>query len=211
MLSKIAEIFINCHTICLMMLVVYFFLLFSPIVASAVPASCEAYFSPKDHLAKRLVDLIHREKKSIKMAAYCLTHKEIANALVQAHERGVQVEVIVDPFAVKRRSSIHALLRGKVPLFVWDHELRSQTRTVNSRVGARPLMHDKFCVFGAEIVWTGSFNFTYDASNTHQENVVTLESKEIANKYLEQFADMKLYEARPYQEYVFLHPKKGTK
>lgn len=182
------------------------FLLFSFPILRATPANCEVYFSPKDHLAKRLVDLIDQEKKSIKVAIYCITHREVAAALVRAKQRGVAIEVIVDPFAVKTRSAIHSLLKGGVPLFVWDHELCAQVRQKS-----HPLMHDKFCVFGDQLIWTGSFNFTYDATNIHQENVVTLESREIANKYLDQFAQMKLYESRPYQEYITYHPKKGKK
>lgn len=181
------------------------------VVMEAAPANCEAFFSPKDHLARRLIELIDRETKSIKVAVYCMTHKEIAEALVRAKERGVAIEVIVDPFSVKQRSSIHVLLRGKVPLFVWDHELSAQVRSLAKKRGQRALMHDKFCIFADQMVWTGSFNFTYDATSAHQENVVTLESKEVAAKYLDQFAQMKLYETRPYHEYLAYHPKKGKK
>lgn len=192
-----------------MYLLVFIFLIFGGAsTAFSAPASCEVYFSPKDHLAGRLVDLIDQEKKCIKVAIYCITHKEITAALVRAKERGVEVEVIVDPFSVKGRSGIHALLRSGIPLFVWDSEMRTQ---VSTKARRRPLMHDKFCVFGDDLVWTGSFNFTYDAENVHQENAVTLESKEIASKYLEQFADMKKFEARPHEQYVALHPKKGKK
>lgn len=173
----------------------------------AAPASCEVFFSPKDQLARRLIELIDQEKKSIKVAVYSITHREIAEALVKAKQRGVQVEVIVDPFAVKKRSSIHMLLKGQVPLFIWDHELR----TGGKQKRLRPLMHDKFCIFGDDLTWTGSFNFTYHASNLSQENAVTLESREIASKYLDQFCQMKLYESRPYQEYIAYHPKKGKK
>ncbi len=179
-------------------------------IANATSAKCEVYFSPKDFLASRLIRLIDSEKKSIKVAVYRMTHKEIAEALVRAFHRRVQVEVIVDPFSVKKRSPIHRLLRGQVPLFVWDSELCAHTR-FTQRKDKRPLMHDTFCVFGDELVWTGSFDFTYDASAIHRENALTLESREIALKYLEQFAQMKLYETRPYEEYLFYHPKKKGK
>lgn len=178
--------------------------------ANGSSANCEVYFSPKDHVAKKLIGLIDREKKSIKVAVYRMTHREIAEALVRAFHRRVQIEVIVDPFSVKKRSSIHKLLRGQVPLFVWDSELSVHTR-FTSKKNRRPLMHDTFCIFGDELVWTGSFDFTYDASAIHRENVITLQSREIAAKYIEQFAQMKLYETRPYDEYLFYHPKKKGK
>jgi len=165
-------------------------------------ADCKVYFSPKDQLAERIIDLIDGENKSIKIAIYSMTHMGIAKALERARQRKVAVEVLVDPFSVKVQSSIHRLLEAKIPLFVWDQGIRMGARR------RKALMHDKFCVFGDHTVWTGSFNFTNDANLRHQENAVAMKSKEIAQNYLTQFAHMKLYESRPYQEYITLYPKK---
>jgi len=180
------------------------FLLF-PIVLLADPAECKVFFSPKDQLADRLIEMIDKEDKSIKVAIYSMTHLGIAKALVAAKERGVAIEVLVDPFSVKK-SPIQRLLEAKIPLFVWDQGVRMAERK------RRGLMHDKFCIFGDSLVWTGSFNFTNDAHLKHQENAVAIDSREVAQKYLVQFAHMKLYESRPYQEFLALYPKKkGTK
>ncbi len=183
-------------------------MLLAPLHMPGAPASCEAYFSETDQLATRLMEYIDHEKSSIKMAIYSITHREIATALVRAKERGVEVEVLIDPFSVKRHASINALLKGKVPLFVWDHKL---SRTQGARKGGHPLMHDKFCIFGRHLVWTGSLNFTYASTTSHRENAVAIGSLEIAGKYLDRFAHMKLYESRPYQEYLAYYPKKGKK
>ncbi len=185
-----------------------FFLLFLliPIVIFGEQAECKVFFSPRDQLADRLIELIQREDKSIKVAIYSMTHLGIAKALAEARERGVAIEVIVDPSCVKNRSSIQRLIAAQVPLFVWDLGIRM------AEGKRRGLMHDKFCIFGDHIVWTGSFNFTQDAHLKHQENAVALDSREVAQKYLMQFAQMKLYESRPYHEFLALYPKKkGTK
>lgn len=175
-----------------------------PIFLSGASAECKVFFSPKDQLADRLIELIDREDKSIKIAIYSMTHLGIAKALVAAQGRGVAIEVLIDPSSIKSRSSIHRLVEAKIPLFVWDQRGEDGKR--------HGLMHDKFCIFGDTSVWTGSFNFTNDAHLKHQENAVTLDSREIAQKYHMQFAQMKLYESRPYQEYLALYPKKkGTK
>ncbi len=163
---------------------------------------CKVYFSPKDHLADRLIELIDKEDKSIKVAAYSLTHLGIAKALIEAKKRGVAVEILVDPFSIKARASLRRLVEAKVPLFVWD---KGMQMNVDKRKG---LMHDKFCIFGDHLVWTGSFNFTYDANARHQENAVTIENREIAMQYLNQFSYMKLYESRAFQDFIVLYPKK---
>lgn len=175
-------------------------------------ANCEAYFSPKDHLAERLIQLINQEKKSIKVAVYCLTHTGIAKALIDAREKGVNVEVIVDPFSIKIRSCVHRLSKANIPLFVWDPTLNLQGKSFKGgkKRDKAPIMHDKFCVFGESITWTGSFNFTHDGNLRNEENAVIIESSEIAKKYLQHFSDIKVYGCRPFGEYLAFHPKKRT-
>jgi len=172
----------------------------------AVPAECTPYFSSSERLAEKLITLIDEEQKSLKVAIYAMTHMGIANAIVRARQRGVAVEVLVDPFSVKQKSSIHRLLEHQIPLFVWDKSLAAGEDV--SKGKQRALMHDKFCVFGGKLVWTGSFNFTHDANKHHQENVVTIKSRGVAQKYLQHFAEMQTYQSRPYQEYIALHPRK---
>ncbi len=172
------------------------------------PASCEVYFTPQDQVAQKLIELIDQETRSLKVAIYAMTHTGIAKALIRAKERGVDVQVIVDPFSVKIRSSVNQLVGAEIPLYVWDQQLQMKG---NEKVRRRALMQDKFCIFGDQTVWTGSFNFTHDAANRHQENVVTIESKTIAGKYKEQFEKMKLYECRRLSEYKELYPRESKK
>src|SRR3954452_3272069 len=51
------------------------------------------------------------------------------------------------------------------------------------RIGGMKLMHDKFIVRDRTAIWTGSLNLTDDAFTLMENNVVTLESSEIANSY----------------------------
>jgi cardiolipin hydrolase len=175
-------------------------------------AQCEVYFSPKDHLAERLIQLIQQEKKSVKVAVFCVTHPGITKALIEAWERGVKVEVIVDPFSVKVRSCVHRLAKANVPLFVWDPSLNLQGKSFkgSKKRNKEPIMHDKFCVLGESITWTGSFNFTQDGNLRNEENAVIIESSEVAKKYLEHFGEIKVYGCRPFGEYLAFHPKKHT-
>lgn len=149
-------------------------------------------FSPGDRIADQLISLIGKEKKSIKAAVYCLMHKDIIQALIEAHERGVHVEVIVDPFSAKARSPVRKMGEVNLPVFVWSPPDRYKTSKKGEQVKQRkPLMHDKFCVLGDSSVWTGSFNFTFEASHSNRENVVVLENAQIASSYLEEFERIK--------------------
>ena len=127
-------------------------LFFLPRLAFALPADCEVVFSPKDQVAEKLIGLINQEEKIIKVATYCFTHLGIASALVKAKERGVMIEVLIDPFSMRAKSSLNRLIENGVPLFVWDHNLHLQTHGGKKRK-RKSLMHDKFCIFGDSVVW----------------------------------------------------------
>ncbi len=167
------------------------------------------YFSPKDHVADKLISLIQQEKKAIKAAVYCLTHRGVINALIDARKRGVEVELIVDPFTIKARAPTKRLTQAGVVIFVWDPPPKQMGESGKVRV---PLMHNKFAIFeGQEIVWTGSFNFTSEAANSNQENVVVLHQTDHARAFLEQFEGIKGQGCRLMRDYLAtLKTKKKT-
>jgi phosphatidylserine/phosphatidylglycerophosphate/cardiolipin synthase-like enzyme len=185
-------------------------ILFALLVSFSLPLSAaqepitryQVLFSPEDSVATELIALIEKEKKSIKAAIYCLTHYAIANALMDAHVRGVDVQVIVDPTSVKTRSAARRMGNANLPIFVWNppttyHISKSGKRTKQRKA----LMHDKFCVLGDRMVWTGSFNFSIQAAS-NSENVLILESAEIASRYLKEFERLKRTHCCPFREYL---------
>ena len=173
-------------------------------------ADIQVLFSPQDHVATQLIDRINNEEKQVLVAIYCLSHRGVSDALVRAKRRGVHVEVIVDPFSLRCKMALGKLTHAKVDLVVWDDSMYVPMRGGKAmRMGnRRPLMQNKFCVFGDSVVWTGSFNFTYDATFAHRENVVIIEDKELAARYKQEFQDIKSQAGRPFAEYMVHHPKK---
>ena len=163
----------------------------------------QVLFSPEDHVADQLIALIDKEKTSVKAAVYCLMHRGIAKALIDAHQRGVKVEVIIDPYSIKSRSPVKKMSEAEVPLFVWNPQAAAMEAQQGKKVRKRrSLMHDKFCVLGNTRVWTGSFNFTSEAANANRENVIVLENEEIAARYLEEFESLKNEGCQPFSEYA---------
>jgi phosphatidylserine/phosphatidylglycerophosphate/cardiolipin synthase-like enzyme len=166
-------------------------------------ASCKVLFSPQDPVADELIDLIQKETRSIRAAVYCLMHRGISRALIDAHRRGVSVEIIVDPLSVKARSPVERMGDANLPVFVWNPKEETRRTKKGKEVKVKkPLMHDKFCIFGDRLVWTGSFNFTFDAANSNQENVVVLENRAVAARYLEEFERLKKAGCLPLGTYL---------
>jgi len=150
----------------------------------------QAYFSPEDDLRSLLISLIDAEQESIKFAIYTFTDKSITQALIQALQRGVSVEGIVDrSYGQSRYSKVCTLANAQMPIWVY------QTVANEWQAG---LMHNKFCLFGKNIndrqlLWTGSYNFTNRASCKNQENVIILDDASIITRFSNYFARLKSY------------------
>lgn len=156
--------------------------------------TCQVYFSPKDHLSEKLVSLIEEEQTSIHAAIYCLTHRAISKALMEAKKRGVKVEIIIDRFSTRVKSPVGKMEEAGIAVFVFDPVERGRDRF--------PLMHNKFVVFGSGKVWTGSFNFTRAADLWNEENAIVLEDPELAKLYKKHFLAIKRKGVVSYSEFL---------
>jgi phosphatidylserine/phosphatidylglycerophosphate/cardiolipin synthase-like enzyme len=169
--------------------------LFSPKSVTVDPSYQvkKALFSPDDDIATALIGLIEGETEAIKAAIYLLTHREIAQALIDARERGVNVELVVDPNSVDSRFSKGSLLaRHGIPIYVY----KPYTSTAKSSGEQSSLMHNKFFVFkntvgNRKVLVTGSFNATRSASTLNQENMLFIDDPALADAYLTQFEKLK--------------------
>jgi phosphatidylserine/phosphatidylglycerophosphate/cardiolipin synthase-like enzyme len=142
----------------------------SPWPAMAADATWEVCFTPGGDCTKAIVTAIAAARRSIYVQAYSFTSKPIARAMLEAHERGVRVEVILDQSSLREHHAAADLLAGSgVPIFV---------------DGAHVLAHNKVMVVDEGTVITGSFNFTYAAQRDNAENLLILHDPALAARYL---------------------------
>jgi phosphatidylserine/phosphatidylglycerophosphate/cardiolipin synthase-like enzyme len=187
-------------------LLFFLILLFvAPLEGGVSTPTVTAYFSPDDHLERRLVELIGKEKKSILACVYAFTHRDVVGALIDAKKRGVNVEVIVDRFCVRATSPLYKLAEASIPVNVWDPDRPKRMKA------HRPLMHNKFFVFGDQTVWTGSYNVTYEASKMHQENALLIQNETVAAVYKSQFSTIKMRSCITLSSFIAAHPNKRPK
>lgn len=156
-------------------------------------------FAPDDDILAVLIELIAKEKKSIRLAAFLLTDQQVANALLEAKARGVEVEIIFDQKSVKSRGCVKiakSLAKKGIRIFVYK-PLEDKKLSSNKTFNLSNLMHNKFIIFSdntmlqKSLVWTGSFNFTYSARKTNQENVIILDDAYAVQKFTERFDYLK--------------------
>jgi phosphatidylserine/phosphatidylglycerophosphate/cardiolipin synthase-like enzyme len=132
-------------------------------------------FTPWDNAEAMIVDGIRRAKHQILVQAFSFTSRAVANALIAAKKRGVDVQVMADREQTfsGEASRIPDLVQAGIPVAL---EVRYQSA------------HNKVMVMDAETadaaVITGSYNWTYAAQYKNAENVLILRhSPDIANAY----------------------------
>jgi phosphatidylserine/phosphatidylglycerophosphate/cardiolipin synthase-like enzyme len=142
-------------------------LLLLPVSSWAIDA--QVAFSPDRGATALVIKTIGEAKHSIRVAAYSFTSKPLAEALLEAHKRGIDVEVVVDKSQATARYTAATFLANQgVPVRI-DYRYA--------------IMHDKFIVVDGEAVEEGSFNYTAAAESRNAENVLVLHDTNVAAKY----------------------------
>ncbi len=127
------------------------------------------YFTPPAGGASGLIKQIDGAKKSIKVMAYGFTATNLAEALVRAKRRGVDVALIQDEkSAQNNRETLPILLAAGI-------DVRSD--------GKHAIQHNKVMLIDDDIVITGSYNFTNSAEKRNAENIMIVRSAYAAKRY----------------------------
>lgn len=157
-------------------LILLLLLLVLPITVSAKDltlnnAPTQVYFSPEGGCTEAIVDALDKAKAEILVQAYSFTSRPIAKALVDAHKRGVHVEIILDKMNRSKKYS------------AGDFTAHAGITTyIDSQ---HTIAHNKVMIIDREVVITGSFNFTKAAENNNAENLIIIQSKELAKIYID--------------------------
>lgn len=122
-------------------------------------------FTPGDEADDLVTGAIANARKQILVQAFSFTHRDIANALIRAQRRGVEVVVIADPEQADRieTSVVSDLAAARIPVLM-DHEHVSAHNKIMVIDSAQPS-----CA-----VVTGSYNFTHAAQFKNVENLLVL-------------------------------------
>jgi len=131
-------------------------------------------FSPKQGATNLVVTTIKSANKYIYVAAYSFTSKPIAEALIEAHKRGVDVQIVLDNRQKNGRGNLLSFFK-----------LNGIPARINSKYKS---MHHKYMIIDGVTLQLGSFNYTINAEESNAENVLVINNdSEIVNAYLNQW------------------------
>lgn len=136
-------------------------------------AQVEVYFSPEDGVAAQIREELSEAQSQVRFLAFQFTSEELADALIDLQRSGIDVSgVMEDRYAGASYSQRDRLRSGGV--------------TVHT--DANPyIMHHKVIIIDDQTVILGSYNFTGNAEDNNDENILIVHDPEVAAAYLGEF------------------------
>ena len=133
----------------------------------------QVLFSAEDHTINNLIALVHDAKVNIRFLAFSFTDYPLAQAMIDRAKAGVDVKGVYETFgSTGTGSELKTFWCAQVPV---------------RQDGNPSFLHDKIIIIDNSIVVTGSLNYSSNADDSNEENVVILDNAEIAALYLQEF------------------------
>jgi phospholipase D len=143
----------------------------------------EVLFTGENNLSDYLIEKIDLAKEKINIMVFIFEWQPIAEALIRANNRGVNVEVLTDI----RSTNLIAkpLMKESVPRYLLNNGINVYV------YDDRPyIMHHKV-IFIDNILIIGSYNFQEAATLRNRENILLIQNEEIYNEYMNEYCRVK--------------------
>ena len=138
------------------------------------PRYIDAFFFPNRDNVHKLERYIKMARKSLLICVFNLTNDVLANAVRHVYEQGVDVRVITDDECMTNKGNdCQALANAGIPV-------RTDSETQYH-------MHNKFMIVDNAFLLTGSFNWTFQAGSSNQENLLVVDHPFYIERYVTEF------------------------
>ncbi|WP_139490387.1 phospholipase D-like domain-containing protein [Brevibacillus dissolubilis] len=141
----------------------------------------EVYFAPEDNPIQQLINLVNNAKYNIYFNYFSFTDDNLRQAIIDAKNRGVNVEGIFDSSQYGSNGpygELAYLANADIPVSIAENRF-------NGKMHNKVLIVDKGYTIGA--VATGSFNASANANDTNSENLMIIRDKATADAYYDEF------------------------
>ena len=146
----------------------------NPVVEMTDGAKIKTLFSPEDNPDNAIIAELNKARESISFMAFSFTHRGIGQAMIDRYQAGVDVRGVFETRGSDTAFSRYPNMRGiGIPV---------------KQDGNRWFLHHKVIIIDGKTVITGSFNFSNNAANNNEENVLILSgNRAIAQAYIGEF------------------------
>ena len=134
----------------------------------------ETYFAPEDGVKERLIELIKSASESIHFMAFSFTSDALGEAIQSRAEDGLTVAGVMDgEQAISNEGTEYdAFMRAALDVRLDGNEGQ---------------MHHKVIIIDGTIVITGSYNYSKNADESNDENVLIIHDPMIGSLYTSEF------------------------
>ncbi len=138
-------------------------------------ARTEVLFSPGGSIKAAIVKNITSSRATIDVTAFTFTSGDIAEALYQAKERGVEIRVIMDQTQDTK----------DFPVLKFLKEEGFNLQFLKGNIGGS--MNNAFAIFDSSLLVTGSYTWTEYAEKFNYENAIFIDEPDVVDKYKKEF------------------------
>ena len=129
-------------------------------------------------IKQRILSEINNANQNIFIAMAWFTDRDIANALIEAKNRNLIIDIILSSNIQNDTVKLMLKVAG-----INVHAFETGDN--------RGIMHHKFCLIDNKISINGSYNFSYNASNNNVENIHVTDDLTTYNQLLTEFERLK--------------------
>lgn len=129
----------------------------------------ETHFAPGEACPQRIIQLIQAARTTLDICVFTITDDRIAEAIIEAHRRGVALRIITD---------------NEKAFDLGSDVVRLQDAGIELKVDQTPFhMHHKFALFDRQLLLTGSYNWTRGAARDNLENFIVTSEKRLVEPF----------------------------
>jgi len=130
------------------------------------------YFSPEDEIESIIMNLLKDAHSSIHFMAFSFTSDKIGDAMVDMYIKGIKVTGVFEKIGSGTKYSEFAKMKAAgIPVYLDKNP---------------HMMHHKVIIIDGRIVIIGSFNFSKNANDNNDENILIIYNETIAREYIDE-------------------------
>jgi cardiolipin hydrolase len=135
-----------------------------------------AWFTPGYECRNQIVRQLNKARRKIEVCVFTISDNTLSQALIEAHQRDIDVHIISDNDKQHDQGSdLQQLIKQGIAVRFDD---------------TPDHMHHKFCLIDGITLINGSFNWTRSATDRNQENIVVSNDRKLIRQFEKRFAEL---------------------
>lgn len=148
------------------------------------------FFAPQEGNAveTNIIKLLKSAKRSLRIMAFLISDPQTLEVLKTFQKSKIEISGILDPNGMNNVTRSTKLNKSLFWFMKDKRFVKAPTHAFNPD-REQDFMHNKTIIIDEKIIITGSYNFSQNAQE-NDENILIIESQEVATKYLNYFSKM---------------------